>query len=403
MNRATYGWLPFSLAAALFCLAACAPPDDECAEDADCAQGELCVAGLLGDVCAVDKTLLVVPDDARACYDSRQCGGYACIDDRCATRCATDVGESGSDYGCRDGYACVELEGEFLGVCESAAGCEDDTDCAGARCIGDQCAAVCYGDADCLRGFACAGEPDEVWGECVPEAGAAPEVPCSTNAECGPYTCNDGTCFSFCLDFEQCRGGSACEIPDGEVVGSCAPVAPFTWVAVVSAAAGDESLAADSPGPEIDAVALVDDSTVVWATSVLSAAVGTLTGGNAVNGVPENVLGAPDDFTTPGGDCALDPEATTFAIGGAAGFVAVSFDGSAAIEDGATIRVIELAAGPSGCGNITTERPDTFDVYLGRGDGPATASDVVATGCRIGSSPSLGGVTEIFVDTATCN
>jgi hypothetical protein len=373
-------WL---LALALTGVAACCWFDDpdECENDDDCALDELCVHRvIIGSVCRFDDTSRVVPDIAVACSDSRQCEGYDCLRGRCATRCLPFLMSLRHvNYGCENSSMCASIEGEEFGVCIP----------------------LCYDDLDCHPGFVCELEPEEIWGECVLEGADVPETTCFRGADCGDYTCENGTCFSFCLDSEQCRYGGECEIPDGASVGSCPPV--WTWLAVVSTAAGDESLASDTPGPDIDAVELVQQSTVSWATSVLAAAEGSVTGGRALTGVPENVLAAPDDFTTPGGDCALDDALTTFAMGGAGGFVVVSFDGAASIEEGASVRVIELASGPFGCGNIATERPDSFEVYLGRGDAPGTASEITGTWCRIGVSSRLGGVAEFIVNTATCD
>jgi hypothetical protein len=139
---------------------------------------------------------------------------------------------------------------------------------------------------------------------------------------------------------------------------------------------------------------------------VTSFSVGTVSGNGYNNtGAPGNITGPPNDFAGPNADCNLDSAIGYFAFGGAGGFVAVTFAGVSEIATNDVIKVYELAGGPGNCANISTDRPDSFNVFIGRGAAPATSADItsLANTCQVGSSPALGGITEVTVNTATCN
>jgi hypothetical protein len=276
--------------------------------------------------------------------------------------CETESGATGISEDCADGETCVYEEGEETGVCEGP----DDGDGTGS---------------------------------------GGPPIGCTTDAECGLYLCDtDGTdnCFAACTDGSECADSAQCtdsvctEITD----------VPYTFAAVVSTATGD-STAADNPGPDVDAIVVVQGGVELPAAAVRASLVGTVTGGDNSTGAAGNVTGTPNDFNGPDQECELESATNYFAFGGSGGFVAVSFAASVEIIDGDSVKVYELAGGPGNCSNITTERADTFEVYIGASDSaaPAVATDITGGDewCRIGQSGGLGGITTVPVNTANCN
>jgi hypothetical protein len=285
-----------------------------------------------------------------------------------------------------------------------------------AACNADECET----DADCdtEAGETCvfdAADPEAETGTCEgpDDGGSGTPTGCTTDAECGAYICGDAgangarTCLDACTTAEDCSGEGQCDIAEGATEGLCVELTedPYSWVALVSTAVGEDSLSADNPGPDVDAIELRVGAAVNYASAVASSAIGTITGGDSATGAPNNVTGAPNDFTTPGGDCNLESATGYFAFGGAGGFVAVAFSGVTEINTGDVIKVYELAAGPTGCGNISNDRPDTFEIYIGRGAAPATSAAItgLTDTCRQGASGPNGGITEVNVNTATCN
>ncbi len=269
-------------------------------------------------------------------------------------------------------------------------------------------------DCDTEAQEVCVIEVGEETGVCEgPGNGSGPApTGCTTDAQCGGgYLCDtdNGACFTSCTDGSSCAEGFQCEIVQGTPSGVCnsIPAVPYNWVALVSTAAGDDSTAADNPGPDVDAVELRSQitGTTLYANAVASSAVGTVTGGANNTGAPGNVTGAPNDFAGPNADCNLESATGYFAFGGAGGFVVVTFAGLSEIATNDVIKVYELAGGPGNCANISTDRPDSFSIFIGRGDAPSTSAEItsLANTCQVGSSPALGGITEVIVNTATCN
>ena len=267
-------------------------------------------------------------------------------------------------------------------------------------------------DCDTEAGEVCVIEVGEETGVCEgPDNGSGPAPSgCTTDAQCGAgYLCDtdNAACFTSCVSGAECAEGYQCDVAAGAAAGSCIiPSAnPYSWVALVSTAAGDDSTAADNPGPDVDAIELRQGTATLYANSVASSAIGTITGGDNNTGAPGNVTGAPNDFAGPNADCNLESATGYFAFGGAGGFVAVTFAGVSEIATNDVIKVYELAGGPGNCANISTDRPDSFNVFIGRGAAPATSADItsLANTCQVGSSPALGGITEVTVNTATCN
>lgn len=275
--------------------------------------------------------------------------------------CETATGVTGISEDCAEGELCVYVEGEETGTCEGPG-----------------------------------------------EDGSAPVEPtgCTTDAECtGGYLCDAdaGSCFSACTDGSECAEGFQC------TDSLCTEVTevPYTFVALVSTAAGDDATSANNPGPDVDAIGLIQGAAEVYAAAVTGSAIGAVTGGDNSTGAPANVTGAPNDFNGPDAECTLESATGYFAFGGAGGFVAVSFAAGVEIADGDQVKVYELAGGAGNCSNISTDRPDTFDVFIGAEGtaAPSVATDISggADWCRIGASGNLGGITTVTVDTATCN
>lgn len=262
---------------------------------------------------------------------------------------------------------------------------------------------------DCAEGETCVYEDGEETGTCEgPTEGTGGETPtgCTTDAECsGGYLCDadNGECFAGCTDGSECADGFQC------TDSLCTEVTevPYTFVALLSTAAGETATAADNPGPDVDAIGLIQGTAEVFAAGVTGSAIGTITGGDSSTGAAANVTGAPNDFLGPDAPCELESATNYFAFGGAGGFVAVSFAAGVEIADGDQVKVYELAGGAGNCSNISTERPDTFDVYIGAEGttAPSVATDISggADWCRVGASGGLGGITTVTVATSTCN
>lgn len=172
-----------------------AGPGEACEQDLDCAEG-VCLPdpGFPGGYCAeIDCSL-----DAPCGLDTTCVPAGQPI---CAVNCEAAP--------CREGYTCVDFEGE--GVCLPGAdgdrldgmACERDEQCAGGACIedwpGGYCTTVgCADRTDCARG---------------PEAG--------TDNRC--FVSNDPTfCVRMCQAPGDCRPGYLCQ-PVGQGLGVCFP------------------------------------------------------------------------------------------------------------------------------------------------------------------------------------
>jgi hypothetical protein len=229
---------------------------------------------------------------------------------------------------------------------------------------------------------------------------------CDIDADCAPYLCNtDGAiraCFTFCVDGSECADTAQCND------GACTEVdsAPYTYVSIVSTSASDESIGANNPGPDVDAIGLARDGTENFSVAILSSAIGEISGGDRSTGAAANVVGAPNDFNGPDRDCALDSATGYFSFGGSGGFVTVSFAAGVDIATGDEILVYELAGGRGNCSNVSAERNDTFDIYIAREGTPAPGTAAQLVGdfdwCRVGSSGPLGGITGVPVNLAFC-
>ncbi len=180
------------------CTAGCGDAD-ACASDADCAQGQVCWAGLCiddgiecradadcpaGEVCRQGLCQVGCEPQAEVCGDGldNDCDGL--VDEGCGAVCQTDADCAPSEL-CQDGR------------CVQACFCVSDADCpAGTLCTDCQCLPVdCRTDDDCTPGWRCAD------GQCIPDG-------CSSDADCGPdQVCRDRICQDACHpEPEVCDG-----------------------------------------------------------------------------------------------------------------------------------------------------------------------------------------------------
>lgn len=136
-------------------------PEDECAEDSDCAAGEVCLAAL--------GTCFPLPAE---CLTDDDCAQGECDLER--NTCVAGTPECQSDEQCVAGVCDLEL-----GQCvEQPPACTSDADCG---------AQVC----------------DEALGECV---AASPE--CTSNADCGLQVCN--VALGVCVPTTECESDAQC-------------------------------------------------------------------------------------------------------------------------------------------------------------------------------------------------
>ena len=291
----------------------------------------------------------------------------------------------------------------LVGCDQEETDCATDADCAGYLCTIEPdategtCGATCTTAADCAPGFVCGGESET---ECVASSASCDEL------ECNNYACDAAAAPNAC--YTDCTADNAetncahdiCEVTDD--VGACAAEAdadPFLYVAVVSRS---DDVEGANPGPDIDAISFSHGGTATVAQTVEASAVGFDDGDDDLTrDRPGAVLAK--DVQEDDGSCNLDDwesagDPDYFSLGGAGGYVVVSFGNGVEIVDGDTIEVIELDQ--SYCNNISVARDDAYDVYVGLGSLPAVTSgdDFAATGwCAIGAAGGNGGVfTELF-------
>lgn len=156
------------------------------------------------------------------------------------------------------------------------------------------------------------------------------------------------------------------------------PEVAYRYVAIRSRANGTVSVTLnENPGPDLDAVELIDGVSSEFAVESHDGQQGSAgTGNTNVNDDPETVLGASDAFLGDGscdlaeGD--LGDGAKFWSMGAGAetidvqsgldeGYIVVSF--ATDIPDGTTIRVHELS--PADCNNVT-EYADQYEVFIGK-------------------------------------
>jgi hypothetical protein len=139
-----------------------------------------------------------------------------------------------------------------------------------------------------------------------------------------------------------------------------------SFVAIVSRAVENPSNHGNTPGPDLDAVAVKSGGVSSFAASVAKVISGRTSDpeGN-VNDVSSTITGANDAMTdTPGGQCNLFEGKGFFSLGygdAPQGIVILAMPN--AIQPGDSIAVYEIGNGF--CSNVSTVRDDSFEVYVG--------------------------------------
>ena len=252
------------------CVRVCEADETVCGDDC-CAAGLICNNGVCEAQCAADETVC----GTNCCAANQVCNGGVC-QDQCVTgqtACGNDCCESNEtcnngvcevksctadgDCGdnqaccdnscvlttCADGYvfencACVKECGEGETACGDtccAAGeiCNDGV-CGARPCEGDDdcgenqacCDSVCTSTTTCADGYvfencACVKECGEGETACGDTCCAAGEIcradgtcatPCTSNADCGEGTCENGVCTppTSCTSGDDCEDGWTC-------------------------------------------------------------------------------------------------------------------------------------------------------------------------------------------------
>ncbi|NQW62599.1 MAG: hypothetical protein HQ461_07200, partial [Deltaproteobacteria bacterium] len=212
-------------------------------------------------------------------------------------------------------------------------------------------------DADCdtAAGEVCA-NIDEATSEGTCEA---PADGSGSGSGSGADTCATD---EDCADGEQCDN-SAC----GAIV--------YQHVAIVSLASADLGTPNGTPGPDLDAVAVVSGGVPSFATSAPVLILGGFSVGKPnENATKADILGPNDVLTdTSGLDC-IDPDGHSefLSLGYKAdpqGLVVLAMPSPISATD--TISVYEV--GNDYCRDITTTRDDAYDVYVGPRDIDAAA------------------------------
>jgi hypothetical protein len=193
---------------------------DFCSEDADCFEGEHCLA--------------VTEDGVRKCSPSNNtCNDQADCSDgsRCALPDGGIVGYCGdgrdqsicfSDGDCRANARCVWAVNEpELGRCstgQSRAPCAADTDCDGGKCFSSQCShgglfEECGSGRDCATSLRCISLGVVLGSELRLCSDGRKQSNCETDSDCvAGLHCSIGLCFdngnrSWCDTDDECRSG----------------------------------------------------------------------------------------------------------------------------------------------------------------------------------------------------
>lgn len=204
----------------------------------------------------------------------------------------------------------------------------------------------CSTDADCAEGETC--QIAEASGDsniCVAAEGSG------NGSGSGAETCTTNP--ALCGADEQCDNGACVAIV-------------YQHVAIVSRAVENVDNHGNTPGPDIDAVAVKSGGVSSFAASVAKVIQGRASDpeGN-VNAVSSAITGANDAMTdTSGATCDLAEGQGFFSLGygdGPQGIVVLAMPN--AIVDGDSIAVYEVGNGF--CSNVSVVREDSFDVYVG--------------------------------------
>jgi hypothetical protein len=207
---------------------------------------------------------------------------------------------------------------------------------------------TCATDADCdtAAGEVCA-NIDEATSEGTCEApadgsgsGSGSGADCSTDS-------------SICTAGQQCDNGACVTIV-------------YQHVAIVSRAVENASNHGNTPGPDIDAVAIKSGGVASFAASVAKVISGRASDpeGN-VNAASSAITGTNDAMTdTTGGTCDLAEGQGFFSLGygdAPQGIIILAMPNAIAATD--SVAVYELGNGF--CSNVSVVREDSFEVYVG--------------------------------------
>ena len=189
---------------------------------------------------------------------------------------------------------------------------------------------------------------------------------------------------SICTADQQCDNGACVDIV-------------YQHVAIVSRAVENPSNHGNTPGPDLDAVAVKSGGVSSFAASVAKVISGRTSDpeGN-VNDVSSAITGANDAMTdTTGGTCDLTEGQGFFSLGygdAPQGIVVLAMPN--AIQPGDSVAVYEVGNGF--CSNVSTVRDDSFEVYVGPLNANLAAitdlSSLIGQGFRlVGSQMSQSG------------
>ena len=179
----------------------------ECADDSDCAAGQICSAA---GKCVSDV------DPPELCTSDEECPpGQACVDGACTSKVdPPPPGSCTGDEACAAGEHCNTSDG----VCLPAPGCGEDMACPAVcygYCVPDEPPVECLTDADCPGATT----------YCIDGVCTWVDPFCTSNADCGAgQICVDGMCTALpplpCANDAQCPEGTQC------ISGLCVPVEP---------------------------------------------------------------------------------------------------------------------------------------------------------------------------------
>ena len=139
-----------------------------------------------------------------------------------------------------------------------------------------------------------------------------------------------------------------------------------SFVAIVSRAVENPANHGNTPGPDLDAVAIKSGGVSSFAASVAKVISGRTSDSEGnVNSASSAITGPNDAMTdTPGGQCNLFEGQGFFSLGygdGPQGIVVLAMPN--AIQPGDSVAVYEVGNGF--CSNVSTVRDDSFEVYVG--------------------------------------
>ncbi len=202
---------------------------------------------------------------------------------------------------------------------------------------------TCTTDADCAEGETCQ----------IAEGSADANI--CVAAE-GSGSGSGATCTT---DPTICTAGQQCDD------GACVTIV-YQHVAIVSRAVENASNHGNTPGPDIDAVAIKSGGVASFAASVAKVIDGraSVPEGN-VNDASSAITGTNDAMTdTTGGTCDLAEGAGFFSLGygdAPQGIIILAMPNAIAATD--SVAVYEVGNGF--CSNVSVVREDSFEVYVG--------------------------------------